>query len=138
MNGWWLHNSGQITENRISAHDVPVVVIDPGDRDHAEVLRDLYEKNLRAYGHQGLPSDLDPLMDALREYADPTPPSRWSNGDVIQAVTTNLVWSRTDGVWYPSAGGNSRVTATDAEFDAWLTNGSKLRVLREQKAGVNP
>lgn len=115
----------------------PMVLIDPEDREQLQKFRDLYDANEKAYGHSGVSRDLDPLADTIRELANPKPEPRWSNGDVIQSVHTNLVWSRHNGTWYPSSDQSGRVTATDEEFNVWLEGGRELRVLREQKAGIN-
>lgn len=76
---YYLHNNDSVRKgadcpgNGLYCQPKPVVVIDFSDTAAVKGFRDLYEKNLRDYGHQGVSNDLDPLLDTLHEFANPKP-----------------------------------------------------------------
>lgn len=60
---------------------------------------------------------------------DITPARTWTDGDVIVALPTDLVWWRQSGRWHNGA---NATTASDREATRWADGGERVSVLRYQ------
>jgi hypothetical protein len=75
MGEWFMHNSGQVTRNRISRHDRPVVVLDPEDAEEVERLAAAWDGiDLCDLPESPMTLRAIRMQAALRELAAPTPP----------------------------------------------------------------
>ena len=112
----------------------PLVVIDPED-EVVERLGAALASRLGWTNANGADTArADALRDVLREFANPTPPRVWTDGDVVTSLCR--AYHRHDGRWWPTRPGASTPAGyRDADMEEMLENDS-CAVLREQAAGV--
>lgn len=111
-----------------------LVVIDPENEDDVTRLADaLVDHHSVAYGVE---SDWLSIQAALREYANPTPPRVWTDGDVV--ASSIRAYHRQGGAWWPTRPIASTPEGyRDADMEEMLESDS-CSVLREQAAEATP
>lgn len=125
---WYMHSSRQVTECSISRSDIPVVVIDPEDREQVERLVGVFSSQ-RDWWADTRRQRSNAMQAALREFANPKPPKPEEPtglGAVVEDVGDVWIKTETEGAgWCPSGGSGT------VRYRCWGDFSPAVRVLSD-------